>query len=273
MSTAQASTRARWSLALLVGCLLLIEGCASAPGGNPRDPWEPFNRRVSAFNENLDDAVVRPAAKAYQHVLPQLVRTGVTNFFGNISDVWSVVNNALQLKPKETAEMIVRVGVNTVFGVVGLVDLATEMKLDRYREDFGQTLGYWGVSTGPYVVLPVLGPSTLRDALALPVDARGDLVNATSDTTSRVSLHVLRGVDIRAGLFGAGNFLDNAALDRYSFIRDAYLQRRRGQIGLPDTTSEPEERYDLPEPTGAGDKPSDQPVDQQPGSVATPKAP
>ncbi len=256
-----ASPSARWLLALLLGSLLLIEGCASAPGANPRDPWEPFNRRVASFNEDLDDAVVRPVATAYQHVLPQMVRTGVTNFFGNISDVWSVVNNVLQLKPRESAEMLARVGVNTVFGIAGLMDVATDMNLERHSEDFGQTLGYWGVSTGPYVVLPVLGPSTLRDTLALPVDAKGNLINTVDDTPARVGLHVLRGVDIRSGLFGAGNFLDNAALDKYTFIRDAYLQRRRGQIGRPETDpatpAEPEERYDLPEPTAPAAAPAD----------------
>lgn len=225
-----------------------------SPNANPRDPWEPFNRKVTAFNDGLDDAVVRPVATAYQHVLPQMVRTGVTNFFGNISDVWSVVNNVLQLKPRESAEMAVRVGVNTVFGLAGLIDVATEMKIERHREDFGQTLGYWGVGTGPYLVLPLLGPSTLRDTLALPLNSQGDMVNQVTDTGSRISLFVLRGVDLRAGLLGAGNFLDNAALDKYSFLRDAFLQRRRGEVGRRSDVDSPndappaaEERYDLPE--------------------------
>ena len=257
------SAPVRFGLILCLGSLLLAAGCASGPALNPRDPWEPFNRRVSAFNEDLDDAVVRPVAKAYQHVLPELVRTGVSNFFGNISDIWSVLNNVLQLKPRESAEMVVRVGVNTVFGIAGVMDLATEMKLERHREDFGQTLGFWGVPTGPYVVLPVLGPSTLRDALALPVDAKGNLINSVNETSSRVSLQVLRVVDIRAGLFGAGNFLDNAALDKYSFVRDAYLQRRRGEIGLSEDSADPEERYDIPEPVSPA----------QPGAAAPVKMP
>jgi phospholipid-binding lipoprotein MlaA len=229
--------------------LAVLQGCASAPNANSRDPWEPFNRSVYNFNDGLDSAVVKPVATAYQNVTPQVMRTGVNNFFGNIADVWSLVNNVLQLKPAESVEILFRVGVNTTVGLLGLVDVASELKLEKHTEDFGQTLGFWGVPTGPYVVLPLFGPSTLRDTLALPVDSQGNLVNSLNDVALRNSLIALRLVDLRASLLAAGKLLDAAALDKYSFTRDAYLQRRRGQ-GLDPSQDViwDEERYDLPLP-------------------------
>jgi len=227
--------------------LALLQGCAMSPNANPRDPWEPFNRNVSNFNEGLDQAVIKPVATGYQNVTPKIMRTGVNNFFGNISDVWSLVNNVLQLKPAESVETLFRVGVNTTIGLLGLIDVASDLKLEKHTEDFGQTLGFWGVPTGPYVVLPLLGPSTLRDSLALPVDAKGNLVNSLNDVALRNSLITLRLVDLRASFLSAGRLLDAAALDKYSFTRDAYLQRRRGQIFGPRTdVILDEERYDLP---------------------------
>jgi phospholipid-binding lipoprotein MlaA len=252
MTPARPARRLRvLALGLAAVGFALLQGCASAPRANadPRDPWEPFNRQVADFNEGLDAAVVKPVATAYEHITPPLVRTGVGNFFGNISDVWSLVNNVLQLKPVESAETLVRVGVNTILGLGGILDVASEMQIQKHREDFGQTLGYWGVPTGPYMVLPLLGPSTLRDSLALPVDAKGDLVAGLSDVPLRNSLWTLRLVDIRTGLLRAGNLLDAAALDKYSFTRDAYLQRRRGQIReeSSERSNPEEERYDLPD--------------------------
>ena len=230
--------------------LAVLQGCAMSPNANPSDPWEPFNRQVYSFNDGLDEAVLKPAATAYQHVTPQIMRTGVTNFFGNIGDVWSLVNNVLQLKPAESVETLFRVGVNTTIGLFGLIDVATELHLEKHAEDFGQTLGYWGAPAGPYVVLPLFGPSTLRDSLALPVDAKGNLVGGVDEVALRNSLVTLRLVDTRAKYLRAGRLLDAAALDKYSFTRDAFLQRRRGLIR--DQKSEvnwDEERYDLPEPT------------------------
>lgn len=222
--------------------LALLQGCATGP--NPRDPFEPFNRSVTRFNEGLDEAVVKPVAQAYRGLLPAMVRTGVNNFFGNLSEVGSFVNNVLQLKPQAAAETVMRFSVNTVFGLGGVLDLATEMGIERHREDFGKTLGHWGVATGPYLVLPVLGPSTLRDAAALVVDAKGDLVMQIDSVYSRNSLYVLRLVDLRASLLLAGEVLDQAALDKYSFTRDAHLQRRGAVI---ESNGGAEERYDLPE--------------------------
>ncbi len=237
--------------------LALLQGCAISPTANPRDPWEPFNRHVSSFNEGLDNAVVKPVATVYQAATPQVMQTGVGNFFGNIADVWSLFNNALQLKPAETVETLFRVGVNSTAGLFGLIDVATQLKLEKRTEDFGQTLGYWGVPTGPYLVLPVFGPSTLRDTLAMPVEAQGNLVNSLSDVALRNSLITLRLVDLRASLLEAGRLLDAAALDKYSFTRDAYLQRRRGQI--VDSNKDviwDEERYDLPLPSASAPSPN-----------------
>ena len=243
------AARAGLLYAALLVCAVL-QGCASAPSAHPRDPWEPFNRQVSSFNEGVDEAVIKPVATAYQHVTPELVRTGVSNFFDNLSDVWSLVNNVLQLKPRESVETLFRVGVNTTIGLAGLIDVATELRLEKHREDFGQTLGYWGVPTGPYLVLPLLGPSTLRDAAVLPVDRQGNLVNGLDDVATRNSLTALRLLDLRASLLGAGRLLDDAALDKYTFTRDVYLQRRRGLVrdDIAPPTSAAEERYDLPEP-------------------------
>jgi phospholipid-binding lipoprotein MlaA len=245
--TPRSSRTIFWGCAALL--LLVLQGCASAPHANLRDPWEPFNRNVYNFNEGLDNAVVKPVATAYENVTPQVMRTGVNNFFGNIADVWSLVNNVLQLKPAESVETLFRIGVNSTVGLLGLVDVATELKLEKHTEDFGQTLGFWGVPTGPYVVLPVFGPSTLRDTLALPVDAQGNLVNSLNETALRNSLITLRLVNLRASLLAAGKLLDAAALDKYSFTRDAYLQRRRGQsLELSQDVIWDEERYDLPLP-------------------------
>ena len=247
-SKAIAAAWFRGSLAGLV--LLVLQGCATAPNTNPRDPWESFNRQVHGFNEGLDEAFVKPVAIAYQDVTPALLRTGVSNFFGNLSDVWSLVNNVLQLKPKESFETFARVGVNTTIGLAGLFDVATDFNLEKYNEDFGQTLGRWGVPTGPYLVLPLMGPSTLRDTAALPVNWRGNLIGGVDDSVVRYSLTALRVVDLRAGLLRTSRMIDSAALDKYSFTRDAYLQRRRSLIGLNifDSNSPPEERFDLPEP-------------------------
>jgi phospholipid-binding lipoprotein MlaA len=222
--------------------LALLQGCAVGP--NPRDPFEPFNRSVTRFNDGLDEAIVKPVAQAYQNTVPSPVRTGVNNFFGNLSDAWSFVNNVLQAKPQAAVDSFMRVSVNTLIGLGGVLDWATPMGIERHREDFGKTLGRWGVATGPYLVLPVLGPSTVRDAAARVVDAKGDLVLQIDNVPVRNSLYVLRAVDLRASLLRAGEVLDQAALDKYSFTRDAYLQRRGVVI---ETNGDTEERYDLPE--------------------------
>ena len=225
--------------------LALAQGCATGHNANPADPLEPFNRTVFKFNDGLDQAIVKPLATAYRDVTPAPVRTGVNNFFGNLTDVWSLVNNVLQLKPQESVETLLRVSFNTVFGFAGVLDIATEMRLQKHTEDFGQTLGYWGVGTGAYVVLPLLGSSTVRDTFGRVVDVQADLVNRIDKVPVRNSLNTLRVVDARANLLGAGNMLEQAALDKYSFARDVYLQRRRSLVGREEAAIE--ERYDLPE--------------------------
>ncbi|MBA2673618.1 MAG: VacJ family lipoprotein [Ramlibacter sp.] len=209
---------------------LALAGCATGPNADPRDPFEPMNRHISVFNEGVDAVVLKPVATAYREGVPPLIRTGVANFFGNLSDLWSAVNSALQLKLQNAAENFMRVNVNTLFGLGGLIDVASELNIERHREDFGQTLGRWGVPAGPYIVLPFLGPSTLRDTLALPLDRKGDPLSYLNADPAREVLYGLRIVDQRSNLLRASSVLDQAALDKYSFTRDAHLQRRRAQV-------------------------------------------
>ena len=233
---------------LLRGTVLVLAvflaGCASGPMADPRDPLEPLNRGIYGFNDKLDRALIRPVAKVYRGATPSFVQTGVGNFFGNLSDAWSMVNNALQLKGQAAVESFMRVSVNTVFGFVGVLDIASEMGIERKTEDFGQTLGHWGVRPGPYVVLPLLGPSTLRDSLALPLDFQGDPAQGVGHVPTRNTLTALKLVDARAGFLDASAVLDGAALDPYTFTRDAHLQRRRNAVfdGNP-----PEEAMDAPQ--------------------------
>jgi phospholipid-binding lipoprotein MlaA len=219
--------------------LMGISGCAAGPTANPADPLEPMNRRIYRFNEVVDGSFLKPLATAYRNVTPDPVRTGVSNFFANLGDVWSFVNNVLQFKGNAAAETFMRFNVNTVLGVAGLFDLASEMGLDRHREDFGQTLGKWGVPPGPYLVLPVLGASSLRDATALRADTYGSPVADVEDVPTRNSLLLLQAVETRARLLGASAVLDQAALDDYSFTRDAYLQKRRNDVYDGNPPEEP----------------------------------
>ena len=234
--------------------LVLLQGCATGPNassGNPADPLEPFNRTVFKFNDELDRAVIKPVAVAYRDVTPQLIRRGVNNFFGNISDAWSLVNNVLQLHGTDATDSLFRVTVNTFWGLGGVFDVASEMKIPRHSEDFGQTLGVWGVAPGAYLVLPVMGPSTVRDSVGALVDINGNVVSSLKDVPVRNSLSALGAVSLRAKYLGAGDVLDEAALDKYSFAREIYLQRRRSLISRD--LSEKEERFDLPE-TAPADK-------------------
>ena len=189
-----------------------------------------MNRSVASFNDKIDDNVLKPVATGYRNVVPDLIQTGVRNVFNNFADMWSTVNNLLQLKPANTAESLGRVIVNTVFGIYGIFDVATYIKLERHPEDFGQTLGHWGVPNGPYLVLPLLGPSTLRDGASLPVDFAVSPTKLIGDIPTRNKVFALRLVSKRAELLKSGNMLEQASIDKYSFTRDAYLQYRRSQI-------------------------------------------
>lgn len=206
--------------------LTLLTGCATGPGANPHDPLEPYNRSMTRFNEKLDSAVLKPVATFYTDATPSLVRTGVSNVFANLGDAWSFVNNVLQLRGEDALNSLARFNVNTLLGFGGVLDLATEMRIERSKQDFGLTLGRWGVPTGPYLVLPLLGPSTVRDTVALPVDMAGDLAQQVDPVGARNALYALRIVDTRASLLHASDVLESAALDKYTFTRDAFLQWR-----------------------------------------------
>lgn len=202
-------------------------------GKNPRDPLEGFNRAMFNFNDVLDQNILKPLAQGYSDITPSFVQTGIGNFFGNIGDVWNAVNNLLQGKLGEGMSDVMRVAVNSTFGIGGLLDIGSPAGLTKHREDFGQTLGRWGVKSGPYLVLPLLGSSTLRDAAATPIDFKGDLWSYKTPVYIRNSGTVVRLIDKRASVLDAGTLIEEAALDKYVFIRDAYLQRRAGQIN-PD---------------------------------------
>ena len=218
-----------WLAALLL-CVSALGGCA---GGAPlvaHDPLEPLNRQVFKFNDALDTAIVKPVAIAYRDHTPTPLRQGIGNVFNNLQDSWSVVNNLLQLKMVYAYDSLARVAINTLVGVAGVVDVASEFGIERHTQDFGHTLGVWGVPPGPYLVLPILGPSSLRDALALSVDWQGDPLGQLPNESVRNAALLLRGLDTRAGLLKATSMLEEAALDRYTFARDAFLQNRRNNI-------------------------------------------
>jgi phospholipid-binding lipoprotein MlaA len=227
---AAASTRRIVVLAAAALLLGVCAGCASGPTANPRDPFEPFNRKMMEFNEGVDAVALKPAATFYRDVVPPMARTGVHNFFSNLTDVWSGVNSALQFKLHNAGENFLRFGVNTIFGFAGVLDVASELNIERHREDFGQTLGRWGIPAGPYLMLPLFGPSTVRDAVALAVDGKANPMHYANDWEVRWSLYLLRAVDARANLLRVTSVLGEAALDKYSFTRDAYLQRRGAEV-------------------------------------------
>lgn len=214
----------------LILVALALAGCASIYGPNPRDPLEPFNRKMYDFNEKVDAAVLKPVATGYRQAVPPIVRTGIANFFGNLQDAWTFVNSVLQWRIQDAGESFARVQINTIAGLGGIMDVASELNIEKHKEDFGQTLGRWGMPPGPYVVLPLLGPSTLRDTLAMPIDRKGDLVWQMPRGDERTGLYALRAVDRRANLLRVGSVIDQAALDRYSFTRDAYLQKRNAEV-------------------------------------------
>lgn len=220
-----------------------LAGCATT--GNPKDPFEPYNRAMFTFNDKLDKVALKPAAEAYTKVLPSFVRTGVGNFFGNLGDVWTTANNFMQGKPADGASDVMRVAVNTFFGLGGVLDIASEAGLPKHKEDFGQTLGKWGVKSGPYVVLPVLGSSTLRDTVAVPLDIYADPWQHKVPVRWRNTGTVVRLVDQRAAVLGAVTLLEEAALDKYVFVRDAYLQRRESMVRDGETNSSSSYEYDI----------------------------
>ncbi|GAB3630104.1 putative phospholipid-binding lipoprotein MlaA [Pandoraea terrae] len=238
-------TSLRTSAALAAGAVTLA-GCATVTNPNPADPIEGFNRTMYQINDTVDRAVLTPVAKGYRFVLPQPARDSVTNFFSNIGDVYNVVNNLLQLEITAAAQDLMRLTINTVFGVGGLVDFATPAGLPKHSQDFGVTLGKWGVPPGPYLVLPILGPSTIRDTAGLVGNMYIDPTTYVNPAWVSYTLYGVRVVNTRANLLDASDLLAAAALDPYSFTRDAYLQRRRylisggaaGKAALPNYEDE-----------------------------------
>ena len=222
---------ARIGLALAIAAS--VSACAT--GTNPRDPLEGYNRAMFKFNDTVDQVALKPVATAYKTVTPSFVQTGVGNFFGNLSDVWSAVNNLLQGKGEAGLQDVVRVSMNSTFGILGLIDIASQAGIPKHNEDFGQTLGWYGVQPGPYVMLPLLGPSTVRDTVALPLDITGDPWRYKDPVNVRNIGTVTRVVDKRAALLDATNLMEAAALDRYEFIRDGFLQARESKVFDGDT--------------------------------------
>ncbi len=233
-AAAKARTLGRRLLAMLLLPLVMLGGCASLPGEgvNRNDPWETFNRRVFSFNEVVDKAAIKPAAQVYQAVVPSWARAGVNNFFGNLGDVWTSANLFLQAKPRPALEMGMRSLINTVFGLGGVLEVADELGLERSTvEDFGQTLGYWGLRSGPYLMLPLLGPSTVRDSAGRLLDVKDSGPGRVwQEPRDHNAATILQALETRVRLLNAGRVLDDIALDKYVLLRDAFLARRRSQI-------------------------------------------
>ena len=265
MTLAHCRPRIDWRPWVLAGLVLACAGCATVkPGATPvtdNDPFESWNRKVFDFNQELDDFLLRPVAVVWTEAVPQPVRQGIGNFYANIADAWSAVNNLLQGKPRTAFAVAFRFSVNTVFGFGGLLDLASEMGIDRSYEDFGQTLGVWGFDSGPYLVWPLLGPSTLRDSVALPLNyAASPMYLFNLDLLGQFGVWTLNLVNTRSGLLGATSLLDSIALDKYTFVRDAYLQRRRSQVydGEEPASPDPSREDDAEPPAPAASAPAGQ---------------
>jgi phospholipid-binding lipoprotein MlaA len=255
---------------LPLSAILLLCGCASTSGyHNPQDPLEPLNRGIYQFNDTLDRTVIKPVAEGYKAVVPAPGRTMVNNFFSNLNDVLVTVNDVLQLKLKQAVSDFGRVLINTSVGAFGLVDAATVAGFEKHDEDFGQTLGYWGISSGPYLVLPVLGPSSVRDGIGLYVNGIPDPIYRTRPILVRDEVIVADGIRKRTNLLDEENILETAQVDRYSFLRDAYLQRRQSLVydgNPPHQKYEDEEEDDTSIPPSSS-KPAAPPAG---GNVTSP---
>ncbi len=252
----------RFGWGMMAVAVLLAAGCASDPNRvpDPRDPLESYNRAMNRFNTDFDNAFTKPVAKAYRAITPEIVDRGITNFFNNIADVTSLANNILQFKMSRAGSDLGRLFINSTVGVLGFVDVATNVGLPSYKEDFGQTLGYWGLSQGAYFVLPILGPSTMRDNLGLAGDIVTDPLFSLSEDKVAWGLVGLRLIDRRADLLAAGEILEEAAVDPYAFVRDVYLQRRQNMVydGNPPLEEGQEDIWDDVDfgPDGAKPKPT-----------------
>ncbi len=227
--------------------ILVLSGCASTSAyRNPQDPLEPLNRSIYKFNDTVDKLVLKPAAKGYNAVMPQTGKIMVHNFFSNLDDIVVTLNDLLQFKPRQAFSDTGRLLINTTVGAFGLVDAASVVGYPKHNEDFGQTLGYWGVENGPYLMLPILGPSTLRDSIGLYVDSRPSRLRRINDMRTRNQVYLLQAVNKRAEFISQEKVLNQAVIDRYSFIRDAYLSRRRNLVydGNPPRIKYDDEDYE-----------------------------
>jgi len=214
----------------LGGLLLAAFGSMAWAEGNPRDPYEGFNRAMYSANEVIDKYAAKPVAQVYDKAMPLPMKAGVGNFFGNVGDLWIGVNSALQGKFGDAGVDLGRLAINSTVGIFGLFDVASELGLEKHEEDFGQTMAVWGVGDGGYLFWPIIGPRTLRDTGGWVIDSYVDPVWRARPISARNSMVALRFVDIRASLLPADKVVEEAALDKYAYIRDAYLQRRRNLI-------------------------------------------
>lgn len=237
---------------LLLIATLLLGGCAT--GKNPADPYESFNRGVYKFNDTLDQTLAKPTAQTYEKYMPELGKMMVSNFFSNLDDVVVTVNDLLQLKFKQAISDASRVVFNSTFGVFGLFNVTT--KLEKHNEDFGQTLGYWGIGPGPYLMLPILGPSTVRDGAGMAVDTVPSQLGKIRPVTTRNQLYLTKGINRRAQLLDAEKVMDEATLDKYEFLRDAYLLHRQDLVYDGDP---PRQKYDDEEDAGDASTPDTAP--------------
>ncbi len=275
MGLKTSGTRTRWLTRSRPGAVpavlaaLLACGCASNPNRDPRDPLEPYNRAMFRFNSDFDKAFVRPLAKGYKAIAPAPVDRGITNFFNNIDDFTSFVNNILQFKMSRAGSDLGRMFMNSTVGVLGFFDVATNAGLPSYKEDFGQTLGYWGMEPGAYFILPIFGPSTMRDNIGFAGDILTDPFFSVQKDKIYWGFVSLRVVDRRADLLAAGDILEDAAVDPYVFLRDAYLQRRRNLV-YDGNPPEEEGQADIWADVdfGIGNKPADAPGTAPPAKAA-----
>ena len=233
-----------------------VTGCATGPDRKPGDPLEPMNRQIFKFNDALDRTIAQPVARGYQKVTPQPIRQAISNFFSNLGDVGNAVNNILQLKITDATEDIMRFVMNSTFGLGGLLDFATQAGLPKHHEDFGLTLGRWGVPAGPYLVLPLFGPSSVRDSTSYIVDFRFSVIHYLKPAV-RNPMYIAQFISARSDLLGASDLLQAAALDKYSFVRDAYTQQRASMLRSSSTNTAPLPNYGDPDtPGGAGTAPA-----------------
>ena len=250
----------RIALSLTLVISLLISACATVPGpANPKDPFQSTNRAIFKFNKALDEVAIKPVAQAYRFITPEFVRTGIHNFFSNLNDITVVVNDILQGKATQGGKDVLRFTVNTTVGLLGFIDVASHAGLEKHHEDFGLTLGHWGVGSGPYLVLPLIGPSTLRDTAGFITDTETGpyVLFSHVSTTHRAETFVLRTIQLRESLLNDEDLINDAALssDHYNFIRDGWLQRRRNQLMIGQNPADADD---------ISDEDSDDPTDEDP---------